>query len=135
MFKGLELLQENFPNKILEEKIASFQKEENDENYKKVIKELEKSTFLFPVLSKNSNIEGFLLSEIDNNKYISIFSNMEEFNKWYKDYELNFLFYSINEICNIINNEENDIIDGFIIDPYGLNMIFDKNLIKRRFSE
>ena len=45
------------------------------------------------------------------------------------------MFYSINEICSIINDEENTYIDGFIIDPYGLNMIFDKNLIKMRNFE
>ena len=51
------------------------------------------------------------------------------------NYELNFLFYSINEVCRIIIDENNDCIDGFIIDPCGLNMIFDKELIKKRFSE
>lgn len=60
---------------------------------------------------------------------------MDEFNKWYKDYKLNFMFYTINDICTLINDKNNEFIDGFIIDPYGLNMVFDKNLIKKRISE
>ena len=61
-----------------------------------------------------------------------MFSNMDEFSKWYKDYELNFMFYSIKEISKIILSKENDIIDGFIIDPYGINMVFDRELIEKR---
>lgn len=135
MFTGLEMFEENFPNKILQEKINNFNINNNDNTYKELIKELEQSIFLFPILSKNTDITGFILNEIDNQKYISIFSNMDEFNKWYKDYELNFMFYSINEICTLINDKENQYIDGFIIDPYGLNMIFNKELIKMRISE
>ena len=135
MFTGLELLQDNFPNKELEEKIRKFRRRNNDKNYKELIIELEKSAFLFPVLSKDYNIEGFVLNQVKDKRYVSIFSSMTEFNKWYQDYELNFLFYSINEVCRIIIDENNDWIDGFIIDPCGLNMIFDKELIKKRFSE
>jgi hypothetical protein len=135
MFTGLELLQDNFPNKELEEKIRKFRRRNNDKNYKELIIELEKSAFLFPVLSKDYNIEGFVLNQVKDKRYVSIFSSMIEFNKWYQDYELNFLFYSINEVCRIIIDENNDCIDGFIIDPCGLNMIFDKELIKKRFSE
>ena len=135
MFTGLEMFEENFPNKILQEKINNFNINNNDNTYKELIKELEQSIFLFPILSKNTDITGFILNEIDNQKYISIFSNMDEFNKWHKDYELNFMFYSINEICTLINDKENQYIDGFIIDPYGLNMIFNKELIKMRISE
>lgn len=135
MFTGLEMFEENFPNKILQEKINNFNINNNDNTYKELIKELEQSIFLFPILSNNTDITGFILNKIDNQKYISIFSNMDEFNKWYKDYELNFMFYSINEICTLINDKENQYIDGFIIDPYGLNMIFNKELIKMRISE
>lgn len=135
MFTGLEMFEENFPNKILQEKINNFNINNNDNTYKELIKELEQSIFLFPILSNNTDITGFILNEIDNQKYISIFSNMDEFNKWYKNYELNFMFYSINEICTLINDKENQYIDGFIIDPYGLNMIFNKELIKMRISE
>lgn len=135
MFTGLEMFEENFPNIILEDKIKKFNSVNDDETYKDLINELEKSIFLFPILSHNNNIEGFVLNEIENKKYISIFSNIDEFNKWYKDYELNFMFYSINEICRLINDKQNEYIDGFIIDPYGLNMIFNKDLIKLRISE
>ena len=132
MFTGLEMFEENFPNKILQEKINNFNINNNDNTYKELIKELEQSIFLFPILSNNTDITGFILNEIDNQKYISIFSNMDEFNKWYKDYELNFMFYTIKEISKIILSKENDIIDGFIIDPYGINMIFDRELIEKR---
>lgn len=135
MFAGLELLEDNFPNKLLKEKIDLFHKNNNEENYQELIKELERSIFLFPILSETNNITGFVLNKVNNNNYISVFSNMDEFDKWYKDYQLNFMFYSINEICSIINDDENTYIDGFIIDPYGLNMIFDKNLIKMRNFE
>ena len=132
MFGGIELFEDNFPNKKLIQLIKEFKLLNTDEVYNNLISEMENSIFLMPLLSTNNNISGFALIEYNNKKYACMFSNMDEFSKWYKDYELNFMFYSIKEISKIILSKENDIIDGFIIDPYGINMIFDRELIEKR---
>ena len=51
MFTGLEMFEENFPNKILQEKINNFNINNNDNTYKELIKELEQSIFLFPIFN------------------------------------------------------------------------------------
>ena len=132
MFGGIELFEDNFPNKKLIQLIKEFKLLNTDEVYNNLISEMENSVFLMPLLSTNNNISGFALIKYNNKKYACMFSNMDEFSKWYKDYELNFMFYSIKEISKIILSKENDIIDGFIIDPYGINMVFDRELIEKR---
>ena len=132
MFGGIELFEDNFPNKKLIQLIKEFKLLNTDEVYNNLISEMENSVFLMPLLSTNNNISGFALIEYNNKKYACMFSNMDEFSKWYKDYELNFMFYSIKEISKIILSKENDIIDSFIIDPYGINMVFDRELIEKR---
>lgn len=132
MFSGIELFEDNFPNKKLIQLIKEFKLLNTDEVYNNLISEMENSVFLMPLLSTNNNISGFALIEYNNKKYACMLSNMDEFSKWYKDYELNFMFYSIKEISKIILSKENDIIDGFIIDPYGINMVFDRELIEKR---
>ena len=132
MFGGIELFEDNFPNKKLIQLIKEFKLLNTDEVYNNLISEMENSVFLMPLRSTNNNISGFSLIEYNNKKYACMFSNMDEFSKWYKDYELNFMFYSIKEISKIILSKENDIIDGFIIDPYGINMVFDRELIEKR---
>ena len=132
MFGGIELFEDNFPNKKLIQLIKEFKLLNTDEVYNNLISEMENSVFLMPLLSTNNNISGFALIEYNNKKYACMFSNMDEFSKWYKDYELNFMFYSIKEISKIILSKENDIIDCFIIDPYGINMVFDRELIEKR---
>ena len=132
MFGGIELFEDNFPNKKLIQLIKEFKLLNTDEVYNNLISEMENSVFLMLLFFTNNNILGFVLIEYNNKKYACMFSNMDEFSKWYKDYELNFMFYSIKEISKIILSKENDIIDGFIIDPYGINMVFDRELIEKR---
>lgn len=132
MFGGLELFYDNFPNKSLLDKIDVFIKNKDDDSYSSLISEMEKSIFLLPLLSNKGDISGFPLISFNNKNFACIFSSMEEFTKWYKDYELNFMFYSIDEMCSLISKKENDIIDGFIVDPNGLNMVFDEEIIKKR---
>ena len=110
MFSGIELFEDNFPNKKLIQLIKEFKLLNTDEVYNNLISEMENSVFLMPLLSTNNNISGFALIEYNNKKYACMFSNMDEFSKWYKDYELNFMFYSIKEISKIILSKENDIL-------------------------
>ena len=135
MFDGLLLLEKNFPNKNLKELINNFKKDDSEENYIKLIKEMELSIFLVPMLSKKNNINGFILNEINDEKCLSIFSNIEEFEKWNKNYDLNFFFYNINDIVKILKKEDNEYIDGLIIDPYGLNIVLTKELISKRITD
>ena len=61
MFGGIELFEDNFPNKKLIQLIKEFKLLNTDEVYNNLISEMENSVFLMPLLSTNNNISGFAL--------------------------------------------------------------------------
>ncbi|MEG0137943.1 MAG: SseB family protein [Bacilli bacterium] len=125
MFDGLTLFEDNFPNK----KIKEMQK---TNNYKGLLIELEKSNFLLPINSIEKEIKDLPLITDGNLKFVPCFTSIEEFEKWGKKNQLNFIFKSIKEMCIMLIDEK---IEGFVIDPFGLNFKINKEIMYKRLNK
>ena len=58
MFSGIELFEDNFPNKKLIQLIKEFKLLNTDEVYNNLISEMENSVFLMPLLSTKNLVHN-----------------------------------------------------------------------------
>ncbi|MEG2831345.1 MAG: SseB family protein [Bacilli bacterium] len=101
-------------------------------NYKGLLIELEKSNFLLPINSIEKEIKDLPLITDGNLKFVPCFTSIEEFEKWGKKNQLNFIFKSIKEMCIMLIDEK---IEGFVIDPFGLNFKINKEIMYKRLNK
>jgi hypothetical protein len=124
-----------FPNNNLEKLISKHQKEDTDETFLDVAKEIDKSKLLVPLSTNDNEIRGLYLIQNpdDKNYYIMAFTSVKEYKKWEnesKKESITFMIESLANIISIVKDEKNITTAGLVIDPYGLCITVPKEAVK-----
>jgi hypothetical protein len=79
------------------------------------------------VLEKGEKIKFIYLSDEKGNNYIPAFTDWNEFKKWNDSTSIKALILSFLDYKALIT-EGNNLPHGFVLNPFGDNIVFDKNL-------
>ena len=129
-------------NKGLVELIEKMKEEKTQELQNKVVSEVLKSRFLCPVvipdaphgngkiqITKDTKIQFSIIKTTDDKNFLIAFTSDEEVHKWQKEQTQQSIIYTFEDYAKIVVG--NDHLDGFIIDPHGVNLVFTQNLIEQ----
>lgn len=128
-------------------KIHNYMSSQSDEDEKKLREALIKAKFLAPVSLKNwkSNSKGKQVLEHDvefrlmsiqdkeNNIYLPAFTDWNEISKWRNDDELKTIIFTFQDYAKIFMNNKEMV--GLVINPYGENLVINKQQIEGIISE
>ena len=127
-------------NKELIDAIEKMKEEKTMESQNKVIAEVLKAKFMCPVIlqdapkgggkiniNKETKIQFSVIKTTNGKNFLIAFTSDEEVNKWQKNKTQQSIIYTFEDYAIIAQN--NDNLEGFIIDPKGCNLIFTKNMI------
>ncbi|MDL2301155.1 SseB family protein [Lachnospiraceae bacterium OttesenSCG-928-D06] len=132
-------------NPMLVGAIALLKAENTPEHNKLFTEEMLKSQFLSPViitpaptvdeegkmqLTKESKIQFPMLSAKDGKNYFMAFSDKEEFESWAKGKETQSCALQFEEYAAMVMREDTNA-GGFVINPFGGNLIVSKENIGR----
>ena len=130
-------------NKELIDAIEKMKEEKTMETQNKVIAEVLKAKFMCPVIlqdapkgggkiniNKDTKIQFSVIKTTDAKNFLIAFTSDEEVNKWQKNKTQQSIIYTFEDYAIISQN--NDNLEGFIIDPKGCNLIFTKNMIVQK---
>ena len=128
-------------NRKLIELINIMREEKTLQAQNVVISEILKSHFFCPVviqgapqgggtinITKDTQVSFLTIEGTDNKKYLLAFTSEEELLKWKKQDKQQSIIYTFEDYAMIVTNNSN--IDGFAIDPYGSNIMFNEEMIK-----
>lgn len=129
-------------NKELVELIQKMKEEKTQELQNQVIMNVLKSKFLCPVvipnaphgngkiqITKDTKIQFSIIKTTDEKSFLLAFTADEEVHKWQKEQTQQSIIYTFEDYAKIVCG--NDHLDGFILDPYGVNLVFTEDLIKQ----
>lgn len=132
-------------NPELLEAITAMKADNTPENRNKMITLMMRAKFLSPVtidpppavpesgqpvkLEAGSKISFHLITNADNQKFFMAFSDMQEAKKWNKNPEAQTAVLTFDDYASFILGGESDA-DGYVIDPFGVNLIFTKDLVR-----
>lgn len=91
----------------------------------KLINELRYSNLIIPAKRENGTL-NFIIYEMDGLNYTALFTDRDEFKKFYKDDDIEALDNTFELYQNILKTKD---IDGFILNPATQNYILEKSLI------
>lgn len=97
----------------------------NEDLLSKLINELRYSRLMIPARSENGTL-NFIIYEIDGLKFTPLFTDTDEFHKFFKDDDVRILENSFELYQNILKTRD---IDGYILNPASENYILDRELI------
>lgn len=81
-------------------------------------------------LKEGARIKFIHLNDEKGNSYLPVFTDWNELKKWNETEEIKTLILSF-EDYKTMTLENNSMITGFVLNPYGHNIVFDKNLIQQ----
>lgn len=111
--------------KTLIEDIYSNENRLTEDFTVRLINELRYSNLIIPARSENNTL-NFIIYDIDDSNYTPLFTDLDEFNKFYKSSDTRALDNPFEIYQNIIKLKG---IDGFILNPASHNYILEKELI------
>ena len=127
-------------NKELMNAIEIMKQEKTPQSQNRVIAEILKAKFMCPVIlqdvpkgggkiniTKDTKIQFSIVKTTNDKNFLIAFTSDEEVNKWQKNKTQQSIIYTFEDYATIAQNNEN--LEGFIIDPKGCNLIFTKNMI------
>lgn len=82
------------------------------------------------VLLQNASIELIQLEDKFGNNYLPVFTDFEEIKKWNDSEEIRSLVLSFDDYKALIYRDDLEI-NGFVLNPFGENIVFDKKLIQQ----
>ena len=91
----------------------------------RLVNELRYSNLIIPARSENGTL-NFIIYDIDDLRYTALFTDRDEFNKFYKSADIRALDNPFEVYQNIVKLKD---IDGFILNPASQNYIMEKDLI------
>lgn len=130
-------------NQACKAAITAYQKEPTQEHMNAMINEVMRAHFLNPavmnklegkqvdgslVLEKDTTIQFPLLQTPDSASFAMAFCDWGELKKWHDEENQQVVAFTFDEYATMILPEDAKI-DGFVIDPYGANLVFSKELI------
>lgn len=111
--------------KTLIEDIFSNDNKLTEDLLSKLINELRYSNLLIPARSEDNTL-NFIIYEIDGLKFTPLFTDLDEFHKFFKGEDLRILDNSFELYQNILKTND---VDGYILNPASENYILDKELV------
>ena len=129
-------------NPAMKKAIENARAEDTPQARSAVINEMLRATFLMPVqvgfegkppkpdkdgkvtIPKNTKISFALLSTTDKRQYFMAFTDWDELHKWRKDPAQQTMMLRFDDYAALI--EKNDRVAGFVIDPFGGNLRFER---------
>ena len=91
----------------------------------KLINEFRYSNLLIPAKSENGTL-NFIIYEEDNTKFTPLFTDADEFHKFFKDEDIIFLENSFELYQNVLKTSD---IEGYILNPASEKYLFSKEFI------
>lgn len=91
----------------------------------KLINEFRYSNLLIPAKSENGTL-NFIIYEEDNSKFTPLFTDPDEFHKFFKDEDIIFLENSFELYQNVLKTSD---IEGYILNPASEKYLFSKEFI------
>lgn len=129
-------------NTKLTELINKMKEEKSVEAQNEVISETLKSRFLCPIIidsslpkngkveiKKDTKIQFSIIRTNDNKSYLMAFTSEPEVHKWQKGKTQQSIVYTFEDYAMIVENNSN--LEGFVIDPMGANLLFNKEMISQ----
>jgi len=114
------------------------------ESQDNVINEVMKAHFISPVtifpepeslsgssevaLKEKTKINFSIIENTANQQFILVFTDWEELGKWKKNENQQVLILTFDDLAAMVLNKEGNL-EGFVINPYGGNITFNKNMI------
>lgn len=80
------------------------------------------------VLKEDTTISFNIIEDTNNQKFFLAFTDWEELGKWHKGENQQTLIVTYDDLAAMILDEKGNS-DGFVINPYGQNIIFNKSMI------
>ena len=131
-------------NPVLVELLDNLKTQFNADTEHKFFKELLSAKFLSPItqdslqgckngesaLKEDAAIKFIYLNDEKGNSYLPAFTDWNELRKWNKANEIKTLILSFEDYKTMIF-EKDSIFSGFVLNPFGHNIIFDKDLIQQ----
>ena len=116
----------------------------NAEMQSRMIDEVMRATFISPVVINSENqepdedgktgIDFHMLENTDKQKFFMAFTDLDEMEKWKKKEEQQTAILSFDEYASMVLDKES-VSEGFVINPFGENLIFNKRLITSLFQQ
>lgn len=126
-------------NPVLIELLNNLKAQFNADTEHEFFKELLSSKFLSPITQdslqgcksgEGTTIKFIHLNDEKGNSYLPVFTDWNELKKWNKTEGIKTLILSFEDYKTMIL-ENNSMFTGFVLNPFGHNIIFDKNLIQQ----
>lgn len=131
-------------NPVLLELLDNLKAQFNLETEHEFFQELLSTKFLSPItqdslqecrseentLKEGATLQFIHLNDEKGNSYLPVFTDWNELKKWNKTEEIKTLILSFEDYKTMIL-ENNSMLTGFVLNPFGHNIIFDKNLIQQ----
>lgn len=136
-------IQKPIENPACKNAIAMYQKDPTQKHMNAMINEIMRAHFLNPaimnriegdqkdgkiVLEKDTNIQFPLLQTPDQASFAMAFCDWGELKKWRAEENQKVVAFTFDNYAAMILQEDAKI-EGFVIDPYGANLVFSKELI------
>lgn len=128
-------------NQELLDAIKIMRKRGTDESINQMIDEVMKAQFLIPAfVKKNSDDSGYnavddktevnyrYIKDTKGDKYCLAFTDWSELRKWDSNNNQEAILSTFDNYAQLVLNDANDF-SGFVINPYGENLIFKKELV------
>lgn len=130
-------------NVQLLEKLETLKLNNDSQSEREFFRELIVSKLLSPVtedslegigegettLREEGNIKFIHFSDNEGNDYMPAFTDWNELKKWNDSVNVKALILSFDDYKTLCSNE-NTILRGFVLNPFGDNIVFDKSLIQ-----
>lgn len=127
--KNIANMNENIDNKEFIDIINKLSEEGSEENECIFIEEIKKTRFLTPVEINDDDTLSFKsLKDNEGSSFIIAFTDKQQLEMWSKEKCVT-LTMKYKDLKNAVYQNW-DIINGFVINPYGHNLIIDKNSIE-----
>jgi len=91
----------------------------------KLINELRYSNLIIPAKRENQTL-NFIIYEFEGKKFSPLFTDLDEFHKFFKDEDLRILDNSFELYHNVVKTRD---IDGYILNPASENYIIERDFI------
>lgn len=82
------------------------------------------------ILKEGATIKFIHLSDDTGNDYIPAFTDWDELRKWNNAKNIKTLILSFDDYKALVSGDESSL-KGFVLNPFGQNILFDKDLIQR----
>lgn len=125
----IENLNEYIDNPEFINSIDKFKEDNSKENENVFVSEMKKAKLLVPVKFKeNESLSPTVLKNSDNKHFIISFTDRQQLKRWSKE-ECDTLTWYYDDLKDVILGSDT-IIEGFVINPFGHNIIIDRHTIQ-----